>query len=157
MKTGKINLSDRYPKSIFNITYACSIKRRHFSETVYVQLQKMKWSDIWWCMRSNVSVKINHYATQLYFQVTKWLITRIKKTQSVLSYFYIKSCGDKKQSMHNHLCIDNRLMHDIINHRRYRVWQIYHFHEKVQMLLKIKRVKERISRLRIEYMKSGVL
>ena len=32
MKTGKINLSDRYPKSIFNITYACSIKRRHFLE-----------------------------------------------------------------------------------------------------------------------------
>ena len=32
MKTGKINLSDCYPKSIFDITYACSIKRRHFLE-----------------------------------------------------------------------------------------------------------------------------
>jgi hypothetical protein len=30
MRTGKINLSDCYPKSIFNITYACSIKRRQF-------------------------------------------------------------------------------------------------------------------------------
>ena len=73
-------------------------------------------------MRSNVSVKINHYATQTTFPGHKTTYQTHYKKRKVSSLIFTSNpVVTKKQSMHNHLCIDNRLMHDIINHRRYRV------------------------------------